>query len=1139
MESNSNHDLLTKGFDRLLEALAPYIVRELIQAYGADFWKAGVVDKLYDDQKRDLPSDGRPNELAKSLDIAKCLLLIEVNWREVFGKKLPRDCKNYVIELKGKRNEWAHKGIEDVTDSNAFRALDTMSRLAEQVDPEAAGDINALLRQVRYGSAEGSTAVTSNAGSGAEAAPARRKAFEQTKAVRGLPSWREVMEPHMDVAEGRYKNAEFAADLAQVARGKGELEYRDPVEFFSRTYVTEGMKGLLVQSLRRVSGLDGEPVIQLKTAFGGGKTHSMLALYHMMRSRSRVGQIANLAPVLDAAGVSEIPEVHVAVLVGTALNPASAKRPATMPGITVNTLWGEMAFQLAESMGKPELYDYVKEADKRGVSPGSEALANLFDACGCCLVLMDELVAYAKKLYGAEKLPAGTLDNFITFIQELTEAARASKCSLVVASIPESDNEIGGEAGQRALEQIEHTFGRMESIWKPVGASEGFEVVRRRLFLNCKDVSARDEVCFAFSKMYGENAAEFPTESRELEYRERMVSCYPIHPEVFDRLYEDWATLECFQRTRGVLRLMAAVIHELWMSRDPSPMIMPGSFPLDVPGVRDELTRYLDDNWNAVVDSEVDGKQSIPYRNDGNNGRYGSLLASRRVARTVMLGSAPDVGGQSVRGIERAHIRLGTVQPGENISVFNDALGTLQTSSSYLYSDANGNRFWYDTRPTLRKVAEDRAQMVKDSDALFEVECRLKRLRKVDPFAGIHVCPASTLDVPDDQSLRLVVLPPAGKHRGRATESEALKLAAETLAGRGTTPRTYKNMLVFAAADASYYPQILTAAKQYLAWDSIKADRESLNLDVAQTRETEQSARRADESLDAKIQEAYSWLLYPRIDVLGGSMDIEWEVEHVAGSGETIVAKMARKLLSDEAAIQTWAPALLKMELDRVLWKDSDHIQVKQLWEYLCSYCYLPRLSGYSVLEDAIKRGLGSKEYFGIAAGFSDGRYMELSLGEARSFVNSSDLLVKPAVAQGQIDADAAAARAATENAAANSGTTQDGGGFDVEFGGTMTETYANADGSTSTVTTTEVTFVPKRRKTTFHMASKLDNTRVNRGIQNIMDEVVSQLNAIGADVELTFEVRARVDDGIPPETVRAVSENCSTLGVGDFGFGE
>lgn len=1136
MENNTNHDLVTKGFNRLLEALIPFIVHELAQTYGTDFWQAGVMDKLYDDQKRGLPTSGTVNELASSLDIAKCLLLMEINWREVFGKKLPRDCKNYVIELKGKRNEWAHKGIEDLTDSNAFRALDTMSRLAEQIDSDATSDINALLRQVRYGSAEGSIAVTSNAVADAEEMPARRKELEQTKAVSGLPSWRDVIEPHMDVAEGRYKNAEFAADLAQVARGKGELEYRDPVEFFNRTYVTEGMKGLLTQSLRRVSGLDGEPVIQLKTAFGGGKTHSMLALYHMMRSRSRVRQIANLTPVLEAAQVSEVPEVHVAVLVGTALNPANAKRPATMPGITVNTLWGEMAFQLAESAGRPELYEYVKEADKRGVSPGSEALANLFDACGCCLVLMDELVAYAKKLYGAEKLPAGTLDNFITFIQELTEAARASKCSLVVASIPESDNEIGGEAGQRALEQIEHTFGRMESIWKPVGASEGFEVVRRRLFLNCKDEAARDEVCFAFSKMYGDNPAEFPTESRELEYRERMLACYPIHPEVFDRLYEDWATLERFQRTRGVLRLMAAVIHELWMSRDPSPMIMPGSFPLDVPGVRDELTRYLDDNWNAVVDSEVDGKQSLPYRNDGNNPRYGSLLASRRVARTVMLGSAPDVDGQSVRGIERGHIRLGTVQPGENLSVFNDALVTLQISSSYLYSDDNGNRFWYDTRPTLRKVAEDRAQMMGDSDALFEVESRLKKLRKSEPFAGVHVCPASTLDVPDDQSLRLVVLAPAAKHRSGAAESDALVVANEMITSRGSSPRSYKNMIVFAAADGSHYPQILKSAKRYLAWDSIKADRESLNLDVKQTRETEQSVRRADEELDLKIREAYNWLLYPRIDLLNNSMDIEWAVEHVEGGRESIVAKMARKLLSDDAAIQNWAPALLKMELDRVLWRDSDHIQVKQLWEYLCQYCYLPRLSDYSVLENAIVRGLSTKEFFGIAAAFSGGRYVDLSLGEQKAFINASDLLVKVGVAEAQINREIEAARVAAEETSGKA-SVQDDGGNDVKFTDPATKTWSDED-TTSEVSAVDATAL-NRQKSAFHMVSKLDNTRVNRGIQSIMEEVVSQLNLIGADVELTFEVHARVNDGIPPETVRALSENCSTLGVSDFGFSE
>ena len=181
-----------------------------------------------------------------------------------------------------------------------------------------------------------------------------------------------------------------------------------------------------------------------------------------------------------------------------------------MPGITVNTIWGEIAYQLALSAGRPELYDYVKDADKKHVSPGSEALTRLFDDCGPCLVLLDEFVAYAKLFKGVDGLAAGTFDNLISFVQALTEAAKASKNSLVVASIPESEREIGGDAGQEALEAIEHTFGRVESIWKPVTADEGFSVVSRRLFSSSVDEGRRDEVCRAFFEMYRQNPNEFP-----------------------------------------------------------------------------------------------------------------------------------------------------------------------------------------------------------------------------------------------------------------------------------------------------------------------------------------------------------------------------------------------------------------------------------------------------------------------------------------------------------------------------------------------------------------------------------------------------------------------------------------------------
>jgi len=1126
-----NYDLITKGFRVVRDALAPYIARELLIEYGQNWWDVAVMERLYDDQKRHLPTSGSFAEVTDALDIAICLTLFDIHWNQVFKKKLSVDYRTWAKELHGVRNTWAHAGGDEskFDDSYTWRALDTMSRLMGGIDPDDAGkEINDLAREAMYGSREGSIAA------GSAQAPEPRE--DTTVAVSGLPSWRDVMQPHQDVAEGRYRNAEFAADLAQVQRGEGSFEYRDPVEFFSRTYVTEGMKGLLIQALRRVGHLDGEPVIQLKTAFGGGKTHSMLALYHLLRSKKQIAEIPNALAVVKESGIDELPDVKVAVLVGTALNPTKARRPNDMPGITINTLWGEMVAQLAKASGDPNLYEYIREADRKGVSPGSEALKDIFDSCGPCLILMDELVAYAKKLYGAEGLPAGTFDNFITFIQEVTEAARASRDSLVVASIPESNIEVGGEAGQQALEAIEHTFGRMEAIWKPVTASEGFEVVRRRLFLDCKDPAQRDAVCNAYSRMYNENATDFPVQARELDYRDRMVSCYPIHPEVFDRLYEDWATLERFQRTRGVLRLMAGVIHELWMSQDPSPMIMPGSLPLDSAPVRDELTRHLDENWNGIVDSEIDGKKSLPYLKDKANPRYGKMMASRRVSRTIMLGSAPDVSGQNARGIEKTQLMLGVAQPGENVSVFTDALSTLQSSSSHLYSDAASNRFWYDTRPTLRKTMEDRAQQLSKDAVDYEVESRLKGLRKVAPISGLHVCPASSLDVPDEQTLRMVVLPPSAYHRQGVGESAAIVAATDILNNRGTAPRRFKNMLVFIACDGGMTASLEDAARKYLAWKSISDDRELLNLDVAQGREVDKSVSVAATTLQARVQEAYSWLLAPRIDLTAGSMDIVWDVDRIAGSNEDPVKKAARKLEQNEAAIQKWAPALLRMELDRILWRDKREIQVKRLWEYLCTYCYLPRLSSYSVLEDSIARGLDSDQYFGIAGGVAEDRYLDLSFGKPRTFINQSDFLVKPSLASDQIEREEEERRRKEEEKARAAAANQP---VEIAWTAGNPEHGEEERGEEVVMPKPEPAPAPKTSQPReFFMTAPIDATRRGKTISNILNEVVDQLAAVSdAKVEIVLEVRAHSEAGFPTGTVRAVSENCSTLHIDDFGF--
>lgn len=1125
-----NYEIVQKGFRILHPLMTAYIGREMNRVYHDGWWQQVLM--TLSDQSRDLPDHGDYAELMDSLDIANCLRLIDREWGNVFRTKLSIDYRTWSKELMGVRNNTAHIGQQDFDSSYAERALDTMALLSEAFeDPEGTEELRALYRTARYGTAEGSASVIENAVPVQEE-KAKNSEGVLTKSVgQNLPSWRTVMQPHPDVAEGRYRAAEFAADLAQVSRGEGAYEYRDPVEFFARTYVTEGMAGLLVESLQRLSGNGGEPVIQLKTAFGGGKTHSMLALYHMVRGGINIDRVSNLKPVLDRAGLTELPRANVAVLVGTSLDPTRKKNPSNLPGHTVSTIWGEMAYQLVTSAGKPDLYEIVKDADKKGVSPGSENLKLLLNACGPCLILMDELVAYAKKIYGVDGLPAGSYDNFITFIQEITEAARASENSIVVASIPESDIEIGGDAGKTALETIEHTFGRMESIWKPVAANEGFEVVRRRLFLDCKDPETRDLVCTAFSNMYQENSADFPLEAKEVEYRNRLIACYPIHPEVFDRLYEDWATLEKSQRTRGVLRLMAAVIHELWMANDAGAMIMPGSIPLNMPTVRDELVRHLPDTWNSIIDREVDGKNSIPFQKDKANIRYGQKLAARRVARTVMLGSAPTVRDQVVRGLEASRIRLGVVQPGENIADFNDALNTLHGSLSYLYNSPNGSRYWYDVRPTLRKTAEDRASQVNEVDVNMEIESRLKKLRKENPFAGLHVCPASSLDVPDEQAVRLVILRTSDTYKSKNKRTQAMETVESILNTRGTSPRIYRNMLAFVAPDLDNMYSLQAEVKRFIAWKSIMSDKDDLNLDGNQIRETQNNLDRSNQTVELRIKETYCWLLVPFIDQFEDMKKIQWEISNIGGSDESIVSKAARKMIQSEQIITNWAPALLQMCLDDLLWKDSNDIQVKKLWEYLSTYCYLPRLSGYGVLEDAICKGLPSDEYFGIAGNYANDRYVDLKFNQTVFSINQSDLLVKANVAMKQILAEKKKTEIQPDEWPPSRSGGDDGDTSNVQSGnGRVPE---NGGGQQPTDTQ-----VPSN--TRFFMSAKLDNTRVNRDVNNYLQEIIQHLlNVDGSEIELTLEVNVNAPNGIPSTTVRTVSENCRTLKVTDFGFGE
>jgi predicted AAA+ superfamily ATPase len=1102
----TNQERVGKAMDLLRLGLAPFVEREIHAAVKAGTVRMDAVRRFAED-----PMLGQ--KPVAQWDAAGLLKLMWESWNDVFGRTLGRAERSLVQELREWRNKWAHQ--EPFSSDDADRALDSMSRLLAAVSAPEAEDVNRLKMELRRLVFDEQLRGEKRKAGGSLIEPA---------AAANLKPWREVITPHPDVASGRYQQAEFAADLWQVHLGEGSDEYRNPAEFFRRTFLTESLRRLLVGAVQRLSGRGGDPVVQLQTNFGGGKTHSMLALYHLLGGAAPA-ELAGVDAVLAEAGATTVPKATRVVLVGNKISPGNPVRKPD--GTVVRTLWGELAWQL----GGAKAFARIAKDDEHATSPG-DALRELFVAYSPCLVLVDEWVAYARQLHDASDLPAGSFETQFSFAQALTESAKLAGNCLLVVSLPASDTagsphtqaddvEVGGIRGRDALDRLRNVVGRVESSWRPATAEEGFEIVRRRLFqpLGGEMFKQRDLTARAFAELYRAQAGEFPPECRGGDYEKRIQAAYPIHPEIFDRLYTDWSTLVKFQRTRGVLRLMAAVIHSLWEKGDRSPLILPSTIPIDDPRVQFELTRYLSDNWVPIIEKDVDGPNSLPLKIDGEVPNLGKLSATRRVARTIYLGSAPTAAAAH-RGLEDRQVKLGCVMPGEAPAVFGDALRRLAATATYLYQD--GPRAWYSTQPTVTKLAEDRAEQLKrDPDKVAaELEARLRAdLKRGGDFSRIHPLPRSGADVPDDLDARLIVLSaehPYSKEAGNAAETAA-KAILET---RGNAPRLYRNTLVFLAADRVRLQDLDEALRKYLAWSSIVAEKEALNLDPHQVRQAETQKQAADGAVTARLPETYQWLLVPEQRNPQGP--VVWLALRLAGS-DALAVRASKKLRSEELLIATLGSTILRRHLDQVpLWR-GDHVPVRQLVDDFARYLYLPRLVGPDVLLQAIRDGVAlltwKTDTFAFAESHDEaaGRYRGLRAGQAVTVTSDGNgLLVRPDVAARQMDAEV-------------SPTPPDAGpGSKVDSGGPGPEPDGHGQSPDHPVTSF-------RR---FHGSVRVDSTRVGRDAARIAEEVIAHLVAqAGADVTVTLEIEARLPNGAADQLIRTVTENCRTLKFESQGF--
>ncbi|MFQ5631671.1 MAG: ATP-binding protein, partial [bacterium] len=632
----------------------------------------------------------------------------------------------------------------------------------------------------------------------------------------------------------------------------------------------------------------------------------------------------------------------------------------------------------------------------------------------------------------------------------------------------------------------------------------------------------RDAVLKNFCKFYREHSQAFPQFAGEADYERRMQIAYPIHPELFDRLYTDWSVLDKFQRTRGVLRLMACVIHELWEKNDRNTLILPGTIPLDAHSVHFELTQYLENNWAPVIEKDVDGASSTPLQLDRDNPTLGRYSACRRVARAIFMGSAPTASTKQP-GIDDRRINLACAQPGESVATFGDAIRRLTDQATHLYVD--GSRYWYSTQPSVTRLAQDRAAQQDLDNAWEELKKRLRAEKNRGDFAGLHAVPADTADVPDDMDVRLVILSPEHPHLRQSKDSPALLQAHEILANRGSSPRYYKNMLVFLTADKARMNDLELSLRNFLAWKSIIDDHDKLNLDVFQSNLAQTKLKDANAAVDAQTMEAYVWALVPSHTESGNGID--WEEIRIQGN-DALAVRTCRKLKNDEHLITAFSATRLRMELDRYLWKEADHLAIKKLWEYFATYLYLPRLRDKNVLLQAIQEGIGRTDWtdnFAYAEAWDDEKqkYRGLKAGQAGSvLLDEHAVIVKPEAAQRQLDVEAIQM------------TRDEGPGLP---GTSKKDTEAEAGGASSTrdkTLTPEEAARPKR----FYGTVTLDPLRIARDAGQIAQEIIQHLTSLQqAKVQITLEIRAEIPDGADEQAVRTVTENCRTLKFRHYGF--
>ena len=528
--------------------------------------------------------------------------------------------------------------------------------------------------------------------------------------------------PHRDILEDRLTPDVFAADLWEVFRGAAPDEYKDPTQFFQKTYQTNGIKNLLSIVERRLNGRGGDPVIQIQTPFGGGKTHTLIAMYHK----------------------ADEWEAQKVVLVGTPMGAS-------------DTLWGGLEKQLT---GRVARFDGL-------TSPGRDALYELLSENQPVLVLMDEVLEYMTKAAGVPVGDSTLAAQTLAFVQELTEAAAILEQVALVITRPSGALEHYDERMEQLSRQLGQIAGRVEKIYTPVQEHEIAQVIRQRLFSQI-DMKSAGGVIEDFMNYAGAESI-LPPGTEPSEYRKRFETAYPFQPEVIDVLYQRWGSYPSFQRTRGVLRLLSFVIHSL--RERAIPYISLADFDLSVQEIRQELLKHIGDEYDSIIAADITGEEAGAKKVDvGLGDAYKGLKLGSRAAATIFLYS---FSGGTEKGASLGEIKRSATTTGHPSSALTEAVDSLQEKLFYLQHESGQS--YFTNQPNLNSILLTRMENINER-AINEFE--ETELKKNLSRGGLKtfVWPRDGSDIPDDADLKLVIL----KRRDKTSDKEVLETKGNT-----------------------------------------------------------------------------------------------------------------------------------------------------------------------------------------------------------------------------------------------------------------------------------------------------------------------------------------------------------------------